>query len=164
MANTYTLYNTDTDSVEATGRPWPTADGSIPVDLPSNLVFLEEIRTDKPEYDDATQKVETADTVYDTVNKTATVGWDIIDLTQEEIDAKTPPYFEYNNNGIKLGVQDYDQSAFGNLLLLVNEAGMSDTDMLSIKDIYKNSFGVTVAQFKEMIVPYGLHCYILFNS
>lgn len=88
----------------------------------------------------------------------------MIALTQDEIDSITPPYFEYNNNGIKLGVQDYDQSAFGNLLLLVNESNMADTEMLQIQDIYKNSFGVTVAQFKEMIVPYGLHCYTLFNS
>lgn len=162
---TYTIYNTDTNLAEAQGKPHPCLDGvSDPVGMPSNLILLEEIRTDKPQYDYLTQKVEAADVSYDLINKTATFGWDVIALTQDEIDSITPPYFEYNNNGIKLGVQDYDQSAFGNLLLLVNESNMADTEMLQIQDIYKNSFGVTVAQFKEMIVPYGLHCYTLFNS
>ena len=162
---TYTIYNTDTNLPEAEKKPHPCLDGvSDPAGMPSNLVLLEEIQTAKPQYDSMTQKVEAANVVYDTNNKTATFGWNIVDLTQGEIDGITPACFEYNSNGIKLGVADHDQAALGNLLLLVNESGMADADMLTVKDIYKNSFGVTVAEFKEMIVPYGLHCYTLFNS
>ena len=124
---TYTIYNTDTNLAEAQGKPHPCLDGvSDPVGMPSNLILLEEILTEKPQYDPLTQKTEAADTVYDTNNKTATFSWNVVSLTQEEIDAITPPYFEYNNNGIKLGVQEYDQSALGNLLLLVNESNMAD--------------------------------------
>ena len=162
---TYTVYNTDTNLPEAEGKPHPCLDGvSDPIGMPSNLILLEEIKQQRPTYDQYTQKAVRSATAYDTIAKTATFGWDLVDLTQDEIDAVTPLYFEYNNNGIKLGVADYDQTALGNLLLLVNESGMADTDMLTIKDVYKNSFGVTVAQYKEMIIAYGLHCYTLFNS
>ena len=89
MANKYTVYNTDTSTVEATGRPWPTADGvSDPVGMPANLVLLLEINGDDPAIDPATQRLGGyGERVYDTGAGTATRTREVVALTADEIAA-----------------------------------------------------------------------------
>lgn len=169
----FTIYDTNTGQPLKDGngkalrnQKWASEDKSQMIQgLADNVKWLIETREPQPAYDAATQKLKRLAAIYDVANETATIeSWEVVDLTQEEIDAKIPPHFEYNSNGIKLAVQEKDQAAFGNLLLLVNESGMASTDMLLITDCLGEKHGVTVAQFKEMIVPYGIYCYELFNA
>ena len=149
-----------------TNQKWGSEDKSQMIaGLADNIKWLIEVKEPRPSYDAETQKLKRLPFNYDVASETANLeSWEVVNLTQEEIDAKIPPHFEYNSNGIKLAVQEKDQAAFGNLLLLVNESGIASTDMLLITDCLGAKHGVTVAQFKEMIVPYGLHCYELFNA
>ena len=163
MANRYTVYNTDTSTAEATGRPWPTADGvSDPVGLPSNLVLLEEVTIDRPTYDSATHKLVENAIAYDTTAKTSTRSWSAVALTQAEIDERTPAHVEIN--GIKWKTDEASQAAFSSMTLLIDKAGMADTDMVMIKDALGASHGMTVVQFSADVLVYGLHCYTTFHS
>jgi len=163
MAKKYTVYNTDTNTAEATGRPWPTADGiSDPVGMPSNLVLLEEITSDRPTYDSATHKLVENAIAYDTTAKTATRSWSAVALTQAEIDERTPAHVEIN--GIKWKTDEASQAAFSSMTLLIDKAGMADTDMVMIKDALGASHGMTVVQYTQDVLVYGLHCYTLFHS
>ena len=164
MANRYTVYNTDTSTVEATGRPWPTADGvSDPVGMPANLVLLLEVTEAKPTYDNATHKLVKDAVNYDTINNTATTSWSVVALTQAEIDERTPEHYE-TSTGIKMATDLQSQAAFSNMMTLLNEAGMADTDMVMIKDCFGASHAMTLAEFRTQAVAYGLHCYTLFHS
>ena len=161
---TYTVYNTDTSTVEATGRPWPTADGfSEPVGMPINLVLLEEIKADRPAYDSTTHKLVKDAIVYDVPNLQAVQGWSAVALTQAEIDERTPAHYE-TTTGIKMATDLQSQAAFSNMMILLNEAGMADTEMVMIKDCFGASHGMTLADFRTQAVAYGLHCYQAFHS
>ena len=164
MANKYTVYNTDTSTVEATGRPWPTADGvSDPVGMPTNLVLLLEVTEAKPTIDSMTHKLVEDAINYDTINKTATRSWSSVALTAEEIAERTPEHYE-TSTGIKMATDLQSQAAFSNMMTLLNEAGMADTDMVMIKDCFGTSHGMTLAEFRTQAVAYGLHCYSQFHS
>ena len=163
MAKTYTVYNTDTNTVEATGRPWPTADGvSEPVGMPINLVLLEEIKADRPAYDNSTHKLVENAIAYDTTAKTATRSWSAVALTQAEIDERTPAHVEIN--GIKWKTDEASQAAFSSMTLLLDKAGMADTDMVAIKDAHNVTQAMTVQQYQADAITYGLHCYTIFHS
>ena len=163
MAKTYTVYNTDTNTVEATGRPWPTADGvSEPVGMPINLVLLEEIKADRPIYDSATHKLVKDDIVYDVPNLQAVQSWSAVALTQAEIDERTPAHVEIN--GVKWKTDEASQAAFSSMTLLLDKAGMADTDMVAIKDAHNVTHPMTVAQFSADALTFGLHCYTTFHS
>lgn len=54
------------------------------------------------------------------------------------------------------------QNAMANMLLLVNQAGMPDTDAISLRDKNGQLVGMTVAQFKSFAVAYGVYCYQAF--
>ena len=163
MANKYTVYNTDTNTVEATGRPWPTADGvSEPVGMPINLVLLEEIKADRPAYDNSTHRLVENAIAYDTTAKTATRSWSAVALTQAEIDERTPAHVEIN--GIKWKTDEASQAAFSSMTLLLDKAGMADTDMVAIKDAHNVTQPMTVAQYQADAITYGLHCYTIFHS
>ena len=163
MAKKYTVYNTDTNTAEATGRPWPTADGiSDPVGMPSNLVLLEEITSDRPTYDSATHKLVENAIAYDTTAKTATRSWSAVALTQAEIDERTPAHVEIN--GIKWKTDEVSQAAFSSMTLLLDKAGMASDEMVMIKDCFGNSHGMTVAQYQADVLQYGLACYTNFHS
>jgi len=163
MAKTYTVYNTDTNTVEATGRPWPTADGvSEPVGMPINLVLLEEIKADRPAYDNSTHKLVENAIAYDTTAKTATRSWSAVALTQAEIDERTPAHVEIN--GVKWKTDEASQAAFSSMTLLLDKAGMADTDMVAIKDAHNVTQAMTVQQYQADAITYGLHCYTIFHS
>ena len=160
---TYTVYNTDTNTVEATNRPWPTADGvSEPVGMPINLVLLEEIKADRPAYDNSTHKLVENAIAYDATAKTATRSWSAVALTQAEIDERTPAHVEIN--GIKWKTDEASQAAFSSMTLLIDKAGMADTDMVAIKDAHNVTHPMTVAQFSADALTFGLHCYTTFHS
>ena len=164
MANRYTVYNTDTSTAEATGRPWPTADGvSDPVGMPANLVLLLEVTEARPTYDSATHKLVKDAVNYDTINNTATTSWSVVALTQAEIDANTPEHY-LTSTGIKMATDLQSQAAFSNMMTLLNEAGMADTEMVMIKDCFGVSHGMTLAEFRTQAVAFGLFCYSQFHS
>ena len=164
MANRYTVYNTDTSTAEATGRPWPTADGvSEPVGMPNNLVLLLEVTEARPTIDSSTHKLVENAVAYDTTAKTATRSWSSVALTAEEIAERTPEHYE-TDGGIKMATDLQSQAAFSNMMTLLNEAGMADGDMVAIKDCFGVSHPLTVSQFRADAVAYGLHCYNLFHS
>ena len=162
MATKYTVYNTDTSSVEATGRPWPTADGSQPVGMDDNLTLLEEVTEARPTYDSTTHKLEKDAIAYDVQAGTATQGWSVVALTQAEIDERTPAHVEIN--GIKWKTDEASQAAFSSMTLLIDKAGMASDEMVMIKDAHDVTHGLTVAQFQADAITYGLHCYTLFHS
>jgi len=164
MAKRYRYYNTATQTVIATGRPWPTADGvSTPPGLAANVVLLEQVNSDKPTYDQWTEKLVKDAIVYDVPNLQAVQGWSVVALTQAEIDERTPEHFE-TDGGIKMATDLQSQAAFSNMMTLLNEAGMADGDMVAIKDCFGVSHPLTVSQFRADAVAYGLHCYTLFHS
>ena len=160
---TYTVYNTDTNTVEATGRPWPTADGvSEPVGMPINLVLLEEIKADRPAYDSDTHKLVENAIAYDTTAKTATRSWSAVALTQAEIDERIPAHVEIN--GIKWKTDEASQAAFSSMTLLLDKAGMASDEMVAIKDAHNVTQAMTVQQYQADAITYGLHCYTIFHS
>ena len=163
MAKRYTVYNTDTSSVEATGRPWPTADGiSEPVGMPVNLVLLEEVTAARPAYDSSTEKLVENAIAYDTVAKTATRSWSVVALTQAEIDERTPAHVVIN--GIKWKTDEVSQAAFTSMTLLIERSGMAADEMVMIKDAHGQQHAMTVAQYMQDAVQYGLACYQAFHS
>ena len=163
MANKYTVYNTDTSTAEATGKPWPTADGvSDPVGMPANLILLLEVTEAKPTIDNMTHKHVEDAINYNTIDKTATRSWSSVALTQAEIDERTPAHVEID--GIKMATDLQSQAAFSNMMTLLNEAGMADGDMVAIKDCFSVSHPLTVSQFRANAVSYGLHCYNEFHA
>ena len=123
---------------------------------------MEEVTAARPAYDSATEKLVENDISYDTVAKTATRSWLVIALTQAEIDERTPAHVEIN--GIKWKTDETSQAAFSSMTLLIDKAGMADTDMVAIKDALGVSHGMTVAQYNADAITYGLHCYTEFHS
>ena len=90
----YTVYNKTLDQVhlDGSGRPiihrtWPRTDGMAIVNLDPDLVILLEVQEDQPVYDSATERIQRVDPVYDVVEETATYSWEIVSLTQDELDA-----------------------------------------------------------------------------
>jgi len=161
----YTVYNTTTNEVlPPIHRKHPHIDGvSMPPDLPADIFFLEEVTEAKPTYDSATHKLVKDAVNYDTINNTATTSWSAVALTQAEIDANTPEHY-LTSTGIKMATDLQSQAAFSNMMTLLNEAGMADTEMVMIKDCLGTSHGMTLAEFRTQAVAYGLHCYTIFHS
>ena len=145
MANRYTVYNTDTSTAEA------------------NLSLLLEVTEARPTIDSMTHKHVEDAINYDIIAKTATRRWSVVALTAEEIAERTPAHYE-TSTGIKMATDLQSQAAFSNMMTLLNEAGMADTEMVMIKDCFGTSHGMTLADFKTHAVAYGLHCYTQFHS
>ena len=163
MANKYTVYNTETSTAEATGRPWPTADGvSDPVGMPANLVLLLEVTEAKPTIDSMTHKHVEDAVNYDIIAKTATRSWSSVALTAEEIAERTPAHVEIN--GIKWKTDEASQAAFSSMTLLLDKAGMASDEMVMIKDCFGNSHAMTVSQYSADVLQYGMACYTNFHS
>jgi len=77
--------------------------------------------------------------------------------------SQDPEHYE-TSTGIKMATDLQSQAAFSNMMTLLNEAGMADTEMVMIKDCFGSSHGMTLADFKTHAVAYGLHCYTQFHS
>ena len=160
--NKYTIYH-NTDGVVATGKPYPTDEGAVIPNLAPELNFLLEVTEARPTYDSATHKLVEDAINYDTVNKTATRSWSVVALTQAEIDERTPAHYE-TSTGIKMATDLQSQAAFSNMMTLLNEAGMADTEMVMIKDCFGASHAMTLADFRTQAVAYGLYCYTQFHA
>jgi len=160
--NKYTIYHS-TDGVLATGKPYPADEGAEIPNLDPELTLLLEVTEAKPTYDSATHKLVKDAVNYNTVDNTATTSWSAVALTQAEIDERTPEHY-LTSTGIKMATDLQSQAAFSNMMTLLNEAGMADTEMVMIKDCFGTSHGMTLADFRTQAVAYGLHCYTLFHS
>jgi hypothetical protein len=68
-------------------KPWPRADGEEIVGLDTDLVPLLEVQEAQPVFDPATDRLGRTAAVIDILNNTHTHGWEIIPLTQDELDA-----------------------------------------------------------------------------
>jgi len=152
------LYN----KIEQKILPYPRNDEAPVVNLADHLVAVDYIRQDRPNFDSSTQKVELQGN-FDEAAKTYTEVWVTTDLSQEEIDERTPAHF-VTSGGIKIGVNDTDQNAFSRMNSLIDLAGMATTDNITIKDIFGTAHVITVADFKNEMVAYGNYCYSLFLS
>ena len=160
---TYTTYDSNTQTVIAERRPWPHVDGVTVPTLPAGVFLLEEVTEARPTIDSMTHKHVEDAINYDTINNTATRSWSSVALTAEEIAERTPEHYE-TSTGIKMATDLQSQAAFSNMMTLLNEAGMADTEMVMIKDCFGTSHGMTLADFRTHAVAYGLHCYTLFHS
>jgi hypothetical protein len=67
---------------------WPRHDGMQIVDQNPDIVPLLEVDVAEPAYDAATHRIERGVPVVDVPNNEHLHGWDIIELTQEELDAR----------------------------------------------------------------------------
>ena len=159
--NKYTIYHS-TDGVLATGKPYPTDEGAEIPNLDPNLSLLLEVTEAKPTYSTDTHKLVKDAVNYNTVDNTATTSWSVVALTQAEIDERTPENVEIN--GIKMATDLQSQAAFSNMMILLNEAGMADSEMVMIKDCFGASHAMTLADFRTQAVAYGLSCYQAFHS
>jgi hypothetical protein len=72
-----------------TNRTWPVSDGGEVLNLPPDVKWLLDIRDPQPAYNEATQKLERTGPTEDLVAETYTYGWNVVALTQAELDAKT---------------------------------------------------------------------------
>jgi hypothetical protein len=159
--NKYTIYHS-TDGVLATGKPYPADEGAEIPNLDPELTLLLEVTEAKPTYDSATHKLVENAIAYDTTAKTATRSWSAAALTQAEIAERTPAHVEIN--GIKWKTDEASQAAFSSMTLLLDKAGMADTDMVAIKDAHNVTQPMTVAQYQADAITYGLHCYTIFHG
>lgn len=180
MAITYPIQESDRFTVYDANASTPLKDGSgkpmtavkwgsndltqmIP-NLADNINWLIEVKEAQPSYDSSTQKIKRLPVNYDVANETATIqSFEVVDLTQEEIDAKLPAHFLSTATAIKYDVALEAQNAFTRMLTLVNEAQMPSDQALVVKDVLGASIGITVEQFHADMILYGLHCYELFN-
>lgn len=158
----WTIYRISTSATVAKRKRWPVADGGVIPGLDPDYVWLLESKSDAPEYDQWTQKLEPLEAISLPEN-TINYGYQIVQLSQDEIDAITPAHY-VADNGIKMDVSDDAQNAFSRMLSLINESGMADAETVVIKDIYGTRFGLTVGQLRPILVAYGLHCYGLFAA
>jgi hypothetical protein len=168
----FTVYDTNTNKpvLDGNGKPktnvkWASSDNTqmIP-NLSSHIKWLIEVKETRPSFDSATQKINRLPVSYDVSAETATVqSFEVVALTQEEIDAKLPPHFTSTTTSIKYSVSEASQNAFTRMTTLVNEAQMPNEQALVVKDVLGASIGITVEQFHTDMVAYGLHCYELFN-
>lgn len=167
----FTVYDTNTSAPlkDGAGRPmtgvkWGSNDLTqmIP-NLADNIKWLIEVKEVRPTFDPTTQKLKRLPVSYDIVNETATIqSWEVVALTQEEIDAKLPAHVDVG--GIKYDVSEQAQNAFTRMQSLIDHAGMALTDEVSVKDVLGVSHTITVEIFNSDMIQYGLHCYTLFNA
>ena len=165
----FTVYDTNTGAplLDGRGRPmrgvkWGSNDTSQMVpNLADNIKWLLDVKESAPAHDTATEKLERV-TTYDVANETATDGYNVVALTQAEIDERTPPHVVIN--GIKWKSDEVSQAAFSSMTLLIDKAGMAADEMVMIKDAHGQQHAMTVAQYMQDAVQYGLACYTAFHS
>lgn len=158
----WSVYDLNTLSVIASNKNWPRGDGGEIQGLVPSAVYLLEVKDQRPTYDSDTHRLEKTETV-DVASNTITIGWDIVALTQEEIDARIPEHFT-TTGGVKLKIDEASQNAFANLLTLLNQSGTGDGDTVTVKDATGDLQQMDFATFKTEIVAYGQHCYTQFLS
>lgn len=113
-----------------------------------------------PAYDHWTEKVEKSTVVTATeVTETRTV----VALSAEDQESRLGDYFT-TSGGIKLKTDDGSQSAFSNLLTLLNESGAAPEFIVTIKDVKGALHQIDLATLRTELIAYGNHCYTQFLS
>lgn len=167
----FTVYDTNTSAPlkDGAGRPmtgvkWGSNDLTQMVpNLADNIKWLIEVKEARPAFDSLTQKLKRLPINYDVANETVTTqSWEVVALTQEEIDSKLPAHVDIG--GIKYDVSEQAQNAFTRMMSLIDHAGMAPTDEVAVKDVLGTSHTITVQDFNSDMIQYGLHCYTLFNA
>ena len=168
----FTVYNTETSAPlnDGKGKPmrgvaWGSVDKSQMISgLADNIKWLIEVSEPRPSFDPLTQKINRLPVSYDVANETATLtSYEIIELTQDEIDAKIPAHFT-TSQGIKLDVSLDSQNAFTRMMTLIEQAQMPAEQEVKVQDVLKETHTITVGELKTELVSYGLHCYELFHA
>ena len=167
----FTVYSTSTNKpvLDGNGKQmigvrW----GSTNVDemisnLAPDIKWLIEVKEARPAFDPLTQKLNRLPVAYDVENETATIqSYEVVALTQEEIDAKLPAHVDIN--GVKYSTSEQSQNAFTRMQTLIDHAGMATTDEVAVKDVLGVSHTITVETFNSDMITYGLHCYTLFHT
>ena len=180
MAITYPIKSTDRFTIYDTNTQAPLKDGKGKLltsqvfgsedktqmiqGLADNIKWLIEVKDSKPSFDPLTQKLKRLPVSYDVANETATLqSYEVVSLTQAEIDAKIPAHFE-TSQGIKLDVSLESQNAFTRMMALIEQAQMPDSQEVKVQDVLKETHTLTVGELKTELVSYGLHCYELFHA
>lgn len=83
----WAVYKISTTEIVKHNSPWPRADGQPIVDLDPDLVPLLEVEEAQPAYDPNTQRLERSTPVVDVAANTHTHGWNVVALSQAELDA-----------------------------------------------------------------------------
>ena len=180
MAITYPIKSTDRFTIYDTNTQAPLKDGKGKLltsqvfgsedktqmiqGLADNIKWLIEVKDSKPSFDPLTEKLKRLPISYDVANETATLqSYEVVSLTQAEIDAKIPAHFE-TSQGIKLDVSLESQNAFTRMMALIEQAQMPDSQEVKVQDVLKETHTLTVGELKTELVSYGLHCYELFHA
>ena len=180
MAITYPIKSTDRFTIYDTNTQAPLKDGTGKLltsqvfgsedktqmiqGLADNIKWLIEVKDSKPSFDPLTEKLKRLPISYDVANETATLqSYEVVSLTQAEIDAKIPAHFE-TSQGIKLDVSLESQNAFTRMMALIEQAQMPDSQEVKVQDVLKETHTLTVGELKTELVSYGLHCYELFHA
>ena len=180
MAITYPIKSTDRFTIYDTNTQAPLKDGTGKLltsqvfgsedktqmiqGLADNIKWLIEVKDSKPSFDPLTEKLKRLPISYDVANETATLqSYEVVSLTQAEIDAKIPAHFE-TSQGIKLDVLLESQNAFTRMMALIEQAQMPDSQEVKVQDVLKETHTLTVGELKTELVSYGLHCYELFHA
>ena len=180
MAITYPIKSTDRFTIYDTNTQAPLKDGKGKLltsqvfgsedktqmiqGLADNIKWLIEVKDSKPSFDPLTQKLKRLPVSYDVANETATLqSYEVVSLTQAEIDAKIPAHFE-TSQGIKLDVSLESQNAFTRMMALIEQAQMPDSQEVKVQDVLKETHTITVGELKTELVSYGLYCYELFHT
>ena len=168
----FTVYDTEANAPlsdgkgrKMTGLAWGSEDKSKMIEgLATNIKWLIEVKDPAPSFDSSTQKLKRLPVSYDVANETATSNlYEVVELTQEEIDAKIPAHFT-TSQGIKLDVSLESQNAFTRMMTLIEQAQMPAEQEVKVQDVLKETHTLTVGEFKTEMVSYGLHCYELFHA
>jgi hypothetical protein len=167
----FTIYDTnaqaplkDGNGKQMTSKKWGSEDKTQMIQgLADNIKWLIEVKAERPTFDPLTQKLKRLPVSYDVASETATTqSYEVVSLTQEEIDAKIPAHADIG--GIKYDVSEQAQNAFTRMQSLIDHAGMALTDEVSVKDVLGVSHTITVETFNANMIQYGLHCYALFSA
>ena len=167
MAKRYTIYDANTQTVIATGRPWPTADGvSQPPGLEPGVYILEEIKVANPPFDSATEKLGSyGEPVYDTGAGTATRTREVVALTADELARNTR---ETEREAMRTSWAGLNANVRGNYQWLFDsvqtflDAGDDDLAVIAVQEVDPNeaiantparltNFNNTKAQFVATI-------------
>lgn len=85
----WSIVRISTQEIIKTNQKWPRADGSEIVGLSADIVPLLIVNEAQPVYDPDTHKLERAAGVIDIPNNTHTFGWNVVALSQGELNDKT---------------------------------------------------------------------------
>ena len=100
----WSAYEVSSGTITKHNREWPRADGSELEGDDGTIIPLLEVNEDPPVYDADTHKAEEYVPVVDINANTHTHGWDIVPLSQVELDAKAQSILDAQERAIALAM------------------------------------------------------------